>query len=197
MGFFDGGSSSYSSDSFSGLRSRDNDAFNKIANRTPGDYNFLQNNLQSWAKSPIPGLNLGADGLLAEQRAGVNTLGQNLFSAVSGNYAKMGLMNPQNVSGVIGSAVTQASPGLLDLIGSNVRDSILMPEQIKQNRFAALNNAMSAVPGLLGQESHMTGRTTSPGIGYTFGNSFANTLGQGLAQWFSPNTSGNAAKMMF
>lgn len=170
------------SDSYSGLRAPGNDgAFKALLGRTPSDMGFLVDRLQDQARAPVF-FNLNADGLLPQQTSGVNTLGRNLFSSISSNYAGRGLMAPDNVAGVIGSAVREASPQLMNMIGQNVRDSILIPEAVRQGRFAQLQNAMGLYPALLGSESHST--SSGGGIGYNF----ANQAGTNLAQWLNPQT---------
>jgi hypothetical protein len=177
MGFFDGGSSE--SKSYSGLRNDyNNSAFLNVLDRTPNDLNFLVNRLQKDVSSPLPSFNLNPQGFLPQQMEGVNTLGANLFGNVSSNYASRGLSSPANVSGVVGSALKQAAPQLMPIIGQNVRDSILIPETVKQQRFASLQNAMNLYPSLLGSSSSSS--MQGPNI-----------LAQNLAQWTNPNAYAN------
>ena len=171
MGFFSGGKSESRSDAFSGLRGTDMSGYNALLARTPGDVNFLTNRLQAQVdQNPFT---LNSQGFLPEQMAGVNMLGKNMFADVASNYAGRGLTNPQNISGVVGSALASASPQLMGMIQQNVFGN----ETAKQNRFQMLQNAMNLYPSLLGQESHTTQKTTAPGIGFTFANSLASSLG--------------------
>lgn len=174
MGLFSGGKSESRSDAYSGLRGTDMSGYNALLARTPGDVNFLTNRLQKQVdENPFT---LNAQGFMPEQMAGVNMLGKNMFADVSANYAARGLNSPGNISGVVGSALAAASPQLMGMVQQNV----LGLEQAKQNRFQMLQNAMNLYPSLLGQESHTLQKTSAPGIGYVFGSSLANTLGQTL-----------------
>jgi hypothetical protein len=177
MGFFSGGKSEQRTDAFSGLRGNDMSGYNALLARTPGDVNFLTNSLQDRTRNTNP-FNLNSQGFMASQMEGVNQLGKNMFADVSSNYAMRGLSNPQNVSGVVGSALTQASPALMGMIQQN---EVANQNEVS-NRFAALNQAMQLYPGLLGQESHSVQKTTSPQLGYTLGSSFFNTLGSKAAE---------------
>lgn len=179
MGFFSGGKSTSTSDSFSGLRGYDMSGYNALMGRTPGDVNFLTNRLQDRVGNSNP-LGLNSQGFTPEQMQGVNVFGQNLFNNVSGNYASRGFTSPENINGVIGSAVTQATPQLMSMIGTNQMNN----QQLVGNRFDQLQNAMNLYPQLLGGQTHQTSTTTAPGLGYTFGSSVAN----GLGNFFNPQT---------
>lgn len=175
MGFFSGGKSESRSDAFSGLRGSDMSGYNQLLARTPGDVNFLTNSLQDRTKDTNP-FQLNSQGLMAGQMEGVNTLGRNMFADLSSNYASRGLNNAENISGVVGSALREASPALMSLIQSN---TVANANEVN-NRFGALNQAMQLYPALLGHEQHSSQKTSSPGLGYTFGSALATSMGQGL-----------------
>jgi hypothetical protein len=132
---------------------------------------------------------INAQGFMPEQMAGVEMFGKNMFNDVSANYASRGLNSPANINGVIGSAVAAAAPQLMGMAQQN----LVANENAAQGRFAQLNQAMQLYPSLLGNEQHSSSKTTAPGMGYTFGNSFANTLGQKAAEGLS---SGASAALM-
>lgn len=184
MGFFSGGKSYQNSESFSGLRVKkgtgdDNTAFNSLLYRTPGDLNFTVDALKARTQDTNP-FQLNSQGFMASQMEGVNQFGKNMFNDVSSNYAGRGFLAPENVAGVIGSAVTNASPQLMQQIYQNQAGN----QAVQSDRFNQLNQALSLYSGLLGGQSQSQGTTTSNGIGFNF----ANQLGSNLAQWANPST---------
>lgn len=172
MGFFSPSKSSFSSESYSGLRAKDNmGAFNALLSRTPGDFNYTVDLLKDRVGNNNI-LNLNDQGFMSEQMHGVNKLGSQMFNKVSGNYAAMGLNNPENINAVIGGALTQASPALMGMIGENVINN----QALQGNRFDQLLGALGLYQGLLGSESRQSGSTTGPSIGYNWATSFGNTF---------------------
>jgi hypothetical protein len=175
MGFFSGGKTTSTSDSYSGFsRPQLYDQLTSTGKAAGGDYSFLSNAGRDYFNSPMPTLN--PNGFFDAQTAGVNELARQMFGNVSGDYASRGLLTPDNLGGVVGSAVTAAAPNLMSLIASNIQQQ----EAMKANRFQPLLNTLSTAPSLLGQENHSTYTQTAPGIGYTFGSNLASSLGQGL-----------------
>ena len=180
MGFFSGGSTISKNDSYSGLRTGDanlNGGFVNLLKRTPQDFNFAVDALKARTQDTNP-FQLNSQGFTAPQMEGVNQFGKNLFNSVSSNYAGRGFLAPDNVAGVIGSAVTQASPTLMQQIYQNQAAN----QDAQSTRFGQLNQALAMYSGLLGGEDHSFAKQTAPGIGYTFGNSFANKFGDTLGQ---------------
>lgn len=175
MGFFDGGSSEQNQ--YSGLRApgwENYGAFKGVLDRTGGaggDYGFLIDSLKGQIGT-APKVN--SSGFFDQQMEGVNVFGRNLFNNISSNYAGRGFLSPESVSGVIGSAVREASPQLMGMVGQNV----LSADAMAQNRFGALNQALQLAPALLGSESHS--KQEGP-----------NLLAQNVAQWTNPNSYAN------
>lgn len=185
MGFFSGGSSTQQSDSYSGLRGTGQ--FGNAASDTGTGYTFGLNTIKSRVGDMNP-LGLNANGLTTAQNNAFATLGKQMFGNVSGSYAGRGFLSPDNINGVVGSALQQVAPQLMGQIYQNQMGN----QSVMSDRFGALNNLLSTGSGLLGSESHSTAKTQSPGLGYNFLNSYLTTLGSGLghpASFFSTNSS--------
>lgn len=169
MGFFSGGSTTSTTDSFSGLRGTKQfkPLIGQIGSGFETGMNFAKGRLQD--TNPFQ-LN-ASTGLTAPQMAAFNTLGQNLFSNVSSNYAGRGFLSPENIGGVVGSSLQQAAPQLLGQVFQNQ----VANESAVQDRFGALRGLLDTGTGLAGSETHSTSRTTSP-----------NLLGQAVSGWANP-----------
>lgn len=110
-------------------------------------------------------------GLFREQEGWANAFANQLFSKFSGNAAARGHVSPVNAQAVVGSALTKAAPTILPLIGQNLQNSFLIPEQIRESRF---NRAMSPLQAL------MTGLgSTSSSSGSGFGVNGGLSVGSG------------------
>jgi hypothetical protein len=173
-GFFDSGGSS--SNQYSGLRAdgwQYRDTFDKVHRQAGDDAMFLSDRTRNLVNSANPFDNL-INGFTSGQLEGVNRLGANLFNNVSSNYASRGLMNPNNISGVVGSAVREAAPGLMSLVGENLKNQ----EAIRQGRLGVMQGNVNLFQGLLGSEGHSkTGGT--------------NLLAGSVAKWADPNSYAN------
>lgn len=180
MGFFSGGSTTSTSDSYSGLRGTKQ--FRPLTTQLGSGFatgmDFAKNRLQD--TNPF-GLDR-TTGLTAPQMAGFNTLTNNLFSKFSGSGAARGFLSPENIGAIGGSALTQAAPQLLQQIFNNQ----VATEGAVGDRFAALRGLLDTGTGLAGSETHSTSTTKGPnllggaiaqGIGsFTNLNSYANLL---------------------
>lgn len=173
-GFFSGGNSYSTNDSYSGLsRPEFNTERASVGKGAAGDYSFLSNAGRDYFNSPMPTLN--PNGFYDAQMQGVNQFGKQLFSNVSGDYAGRGFLSPDNVSGVIGSAVTQASPQLMQQIASNIQQD----QALKTNKFQPLLNLLGTAPSLIGGESHSQGAQYGQGLGFSLFNNVLGGAGQG------------------
>lgn len=175
MGFFSGGKSWNTSDTYSGLRGTN--YFDSLASRTPGDYNFGMNTIRGRVADSNP-LGLTANGLTNAQNAAFNTLGKQMFGDVSSNYASRGFLSPDNISGVIGSSLQQVAPQLMGQIYQNQMGN----QSVMSDRFAALNSLLNSGQGLLGSYTHSAGNTTSGGLGYGLLSSAGGGAGAGAGQ---------------
>lgn len=166
MGFFSGGSSTSTSNAYSGLRGilSKND-LNTFASSVPTDYNFGMNFAKTRLQDTNP-FQLDANGLTAPQLSAFKTLSDQLFSNNSGRYAARGFLSPESAGAVSGDALTQLAPQLMGQVFQNQ----LANEQTKADRFAQLKSLLDSSQGFLGGESHST--STSKG---------GNMLGQALA----------------
>jgi len=177
MGFFSGGSTTSTSDSYSGLRGT-----GQFKNLTKGlgsgfqtGMDFATNRLQN--TNPF---NLDSStGLTAPQMAGFNKLAENLFSQFSGSGAARGMLSPENVGAIGGSALTQAAPQLLQQIFQNQAAT----EGAVGDRFAALRGLLDTGTGLAGSQTHATSTTKGP-----------NLLGQAVSGWANPAQLGSFIK---
>lgn len=147
MGFFSGGSSWSKSDSYSGLRGTR--YFKPFAQDIPADYRFGMDTAKSRVADTNP-FGITANGLTDQQNDAFKTLGDQLFANHSGSYASRGFLSPENISGVIGSSLTQAAPALMEQVYKNQ----LGNQSVMSDRFAQLLNMLNQGQGLLGAESH-------------------------------------------
>lgn len=173
MGLFSGGKSWSTSDSYSGLRGTD--YFKPHAKGIADDYRFGADSIKSRVTDFNP-LGLTGNGLTTAQNSAFKTLGEQLFSNVSGSYAGRGLLSPENVSGVIGSSLTQAAPTLMDQVYKNQMGN----ESIMSDRFTQLLNVLNAGTGLAGTESHSASNTSQ-------GNMLGGALAGAIGKWASPD----------
>lgn len=163
MGFFSPSKQSSYSYQTSGLRDIESPgAYMALMNRTPGDFTFALDNLQNRADSGGNILGLSNQGLMNAQLQGVDTLGRQAFNQASSNFALRGFNRPENIGGVVGSALTALSPQLMSLVGQNVLNN----QQLQSNRFAQLQDMMNLYPDLLGGKQFSSGSGRDPGFGY-------------------------------
>jgi hypothetical protein len=101
-------------------------------------------------------------GLFKEQEGWANAFASQLFNKTSGSAAARGQLTPFNTPAVVGSALTKAAPTILPLIGQNLQNSFLIPEQIQATRF---QTAMSPLQALIsGLGSSASGSSSGFGI---------------------------------
>lgn len=108
-------------------------------------------------------------GLYRGQRVGFDEAVKQATSQISGNMAGRGFIRPENTGAIAGSAAQYVMPQFAPLIGENMRQSVMVPEQIEQNRFANMLNAINSGTQALGQKT--TGEEFYPSFGTTFGQS--------------------------
>ncbi|MGL5935271.1 MAG: hypothetical protein ACRCZI_06570 [Cetobacterium sp.] len=164
MGFFSGGKST--SESYTGLRGTDQ--FSPLTSQLGSGFKFGMDT----AKDRIGDLNplgLNASGLTDAQMNAFNTMGKNLFSGVSSNYANRGFVSPESITGVLGSSMTQAAPQLMDQVFKNQMGQ----QSVLSDRFSALRGLLDSGSGMLG--SYNKSETKGP-----------NMLGQAVSGWASP-----------
>lgn len=109
----------------------------------------------------------------AQTRA-FDTLGKNLFSGVSSNYAGRGFVSPESITGVLGSSMTQAAPQLMGQVFQNQMGQ----QSILSDRFNALRSLLDTGTGLAGTQTKSV--TTSPNL---LGGAVAGAIGK----WASPD----------
>jgi hypothetical protein len=160
MGFFSGGGTTSTSESYSGLRGTDQ--FKPLAERLGSGFNFGIDTAQNRVGNENP-LGLGANGLTDAQMNAFNTLGKNLFSGVSSNFAGRGFLSPDNVTGVLGSSLTQAAPQLMQQVFQNQMGN----QSVMSDRFSALRGLLDTGTGLAGQTKggDMLGQAMAGAIG--------------------------------
>lgn len=166
MGFFSGGSSTSTSDAYSGLRGiLPKKTLSTFASSVPTDYNFGMNFAKNRLQDTNP-FQLDSNGLTTPQLSAFKTLSDQLFSNNSGRYASRGLLSPENAGAISGDALTQLAPQLMGQVFQNQ----LANEQAKVDRFAQLKGLLDSSQGFLGGEHHATSTTKG-----------ANLLGSALA----------------
>ena len=138
--------------------------------------------LQNRAGAEFQYPQLNATGLFPEQQAGFDQAVRQAASQISGNYAGHGMLLPQHIGAIAGSAAQQVMPQFANLIGAQVGQQALVPEQVTQNRINQLLQLISTYPGLMG------GQATSISQGQTNFPSFIQSIFNaipGAAQGFA------------
>lgn len=182
MGFFSGGGTTSTSESYSGLRGTDQ--FKPLSERLGSGFQFGMDTAQNRVNDANP-LGLGANGLTDAQNLAFNTLGKNLFSNVSGSFANRGFLSPESVSGVIGSSLTQAAPQLMGQVFQNQMGN----QSVLSDRFSALRGLLDTGTGLAGSQTKSHSQTKG---GDMLGSAMAGAIGK----WASPDWMVNAMGAM-
>lgn len=173
MGFFSGGGTTSTSESYTGLRGTDQ--FKPLSERLGSGFTFGMDTAQNRVNDANP-LGLGANGLTDAQMNAFNTLGKNLFSGVSSNFAGRGFLSPDNVTGVVGSSLTQAAPQLMNQVFQNQMGN----QSVMSDRFAALRGLLDTGTGLAGSQTKSHSQTKG---GDMLGSALAGSIGK----WASPD----------
>lgn len=170
MGFFSGGKSTSTAESFSGLRGiQGGKPLREVVSGIPTAFNFGLDYSKNLLNDTNP-YQLQDNGLTAPQLSAFRTLGDQLFSNESGRYASRGLLSPENAGAISGSALTQLAPQLLGQVFANQQAN----QQAKTDRFAMLKSLLDTGTGLLGQQSKATSTTTGPNM---LGSALAGSIG--------------------
>lgn len=173
MGFFSGGGTTSTSESYSGLRGTDQ--FKPLSERLGSGFTFGMNTAQDRVNDANP-LGLESNGLTRAQMDAFNTLGKNLFSGVSSNFAGRGFLSPDNVTGVLGSSLTQAAPQLMNQVFQNQMGN----QSVMSDRFSALRALLDTGTGLAGSQTKIHSQTKG---GDLLGGAMAGAIGK----WASPD----------
>lgn len=113
----------------------------------------------------IPQFNMSSTipGLFKEQEGAANAFANNLFAKASAGGALRGQFSPNNTPGIVGSAITNMGATLFPMISQNLQNAMLIPEQIRTQRF---NNVMSPLQALIaGLGSTSSGSSNSLAFG--------------------------------
>jgi hypothetical protein len=125
-------------------------------------------------------------GLFKEQEGAANAFANNMFAKASAGGALRGQFSMNNTPGIVGSAITNMGSTLLPLISQNLQNAMLIPEQIRTQRFNNVMTPLQAIVAGLGSSS--SGTSAGPGLGYVLGDSFMSSFGKGMGQQFSGTT---------
>ena len=96
----------------------------------------------------IPQFNMSSSipGLFQEQEGAANAFANKMFANASAGGALRGQFSPNNTPGIVGSAITNMGATLLPMISQNLQNAMLIPEQIRTQRF---NNVMTPLQALI------------------------------------------------
>lgn len=109
----------------------------------------------------VPQFNMSSTipGLFQEQEGAANALANKMFANASAGGALRGQFSMNNTPGIVGSAITNMGATLLPLISQNLQNAMLIPEQIRTQRF---QNAMTPLQALIaGLGSSASGKSDS------------------------------------
>jgi hypothetical protein len=137
-----------------------------------GNVQSLAQPLANRVNAGTPYDQLGPSGLLPQQEQAFRTAVSQAFGSSSSDFARRGMLNPEHIGAIAGSAAQNVAPQFAGLIGQNV----LVPEQIIQNRINQLMQLISTYPGLLG------GQATQVSAGQTNFPNFMQSIVQGFSQ---------------
>jgi hypothetical protein len=128
---------------------------------------------------PTPYDQLGATGLLPQQEQAFRTAVAQAMGSSSSDFARRGMLNPEHIGAIAGSAAQNVAPRFLELIGGNA----LVPEQVTQNRINQLMQLISTYPGLLGGMATQitSGQTNFPNFFQSVVPAIAGGAAQGLS----------------
>jgi hypothetical protein len=115
--------------------------------------------------APVPQLNPGKYGVAAEFDPAIETLGNNMFGRASSTAGARGFLSPENLGGVIGSAVRQAAPQMAQYADSAAERRLFGPDKIMASRYGTVNNIFDVIARLLGS----SGSSSSSSNGFGFG----------------------------
>ncbi len=156
-------SSTSSSDANSGFLQPEKAAASATANS--GLANLFTSADDLYRNKAVPQFNMSQNipGLFKEQEGAANAFANKMFANASAGGALRGQFSMNNTPGIVGSAITNMGATLLPMISQNLKDSMLIPETIRTQRF---NNVMSPLQALIaGLGSTSTSRGQSEGWG--------------------------------
>ena len=146
-----------------------------------GNIQSLANPLSARFQEPTPTLPLTPEGLFPQQQQAFQSAVQQALGVSSADSALRGYLRPEHINAIAGSAAQNVMREWGPLIGQNVVQSTLTPEQVTQNRINQLLQLISTYPGLMGTQGAGTtisaGQTNFPSFMQTFGTSMAGGLG--------------------
>lgn len=101
---------------------------------------------------PIPQFNMSSNipGLFQEQEGAANAFANKMFANASAGGALRGMFSPNNTPGIVGSAITNMGATLLPMISQNLQNQMLIPEQIRNQRFTNVMTPLQALIAGLG-----------------------------------------------
>lgn len=190
--FFSSGGSKSTQSSNSGFLENDK----KLASVT--GYDGLANLFTSaddlYRNKAVPQFNMSSNipGLFKEQEGAANAFANKMFANASAGGAMRGQFSPNSTPGIVGSAITNMGSTLLPMIAGNLQNAMVIPEQIRTQRFQNVLSPLQALIQGLGASAQGTSQTSGPGLGYQFGNAFMQSFGGGLG---SSMASGASAGM--
>jgi hypothetical protein len=114
--------------------------------------------------APIPQFNPGKFGVAAEFDPAIETLGNNMFGKASSTAGARGFLSPENLGGVIGSAVRQAAPQMAQYADSAANRKLFGPDQIMAQRYGNVTNIFDVIARLLGGSGSSMSSSNSLGF---------------------------------
>ena len=92
-------------------------------------------------------------GLFQEQEGAANAFAKKMFANASAGGALRGQFSMENTPGLVGSAITNMGATLLPMISQNLKDRVLMPEQIRAQRYQNVMTPLQALVSGLGSSA--------------------------------------------
>lgn len=119
----------------------------------------------------IPQFNMSQKipGLFQEQEGAATAFANNLFGKASAGGALRGQFSPNNTPGIVGSAITNMGSTLFPIISQNLKDNMLIPEQIRTQRFQNVMSPLQVLINGLGSQSNSSSSAFGTGGGMSTG----------------------------
>ena len=136
--------------------------------------------LMGRAQSPFGFPALTANGLFPQQEEAFRNALMQAMGGASGDWASRGFLRPENINAIAGSAVQNVMPQWGPLIGQNVYNAALTPENVAQQRWQQLLQWLGVAQGF-----------ASGGQGTSVGSGSSNQSGFNFA--ISPNADGGGS----
>jgi hypothetical protein len=122
---------------------------------------------------------LGPTGLYPQQEQAFNTAVTQGFSKSSADFARQGMLRPEAIGAIAGSAARDVLPQFLGLIGQNVQQGVMAPELIQQQRTNQFTDFLRTLLGVQGGTGAGSGSAFNFGLSWPGSSAGSSSRGPG------------------